>query len=732
MYENYDFFQVVSVPDKPFDKGMLLEIMGAGRFIIIYDVARRATLFGIDHASSAATAQQVESALPGVSLERLEGERFDDSKCTALSLYRRLEASDNPILSDLFDLQIGSGRIAVEFVSMRMDEARAGKAYLEGVLSKREAGHTSSFLSGAINKRANMAIHTENFRNSEEQLFLTETLESLNASILKNGIAYNVYFLVEGSSLERYVNSRFLVFSRRGPGSQRPRALPFGANTVKSFLNVYGARSISHVVFTADVSSSGNIVVGTQMRDSVFDTREGVMIDITSLNLGTLITGLPGSGKTSEAMALLSQVSRSSNTMVCVISPTDEWNAFAASHGYKHIILCDGRTPINFFRCPGPASAEKFYEDLAMVLSSASNAGPYRNPMEKCMLNAFRKEYSETREPDPVALYEAIAKSIAGFHARSTPTGYKYTKHGENIRSALENLRAIIARPEYSGKGGLRFEELLSTGAVFDMSRVSNSSKPYFYALILSQLYSIASTFNTNGDDELRLLICMEESQIMFRDKDSPVIQDIRARIQDFRKLGVGLMLLAHNVTDIETTVRRLCQTKLYLKQAPDVAPIAAKELVFTYAKEEDVAQRLKHLDSRVGALSYVEKMGSEKLARDTVFIRTNDYREGAAAPAQAQETEAIKPIYINATIAIEAVLSESEQQREIILSMRKIRVLFLGEVVAEGDIAHGAFPEISGLLKGREYLIEVLDKRSRAIYSTRAIADHVIRVNIN
>jgi len=50
-----------------------------------------------------------------------------------------------------------------------------------------------------------------------------------------------------------------------------------------------------------------------------------------------------------------------------------------------------------------------------MILSSAANAGPYQNPMEKCMLNAFRRIYCKDKEPDPTIVYDEIEKAIASF-----------------------------------------------------------------------------------------------------------------------------------------------------------------------------------------------------------------------------------------------------------------------------------------------------------------------------
>jgi hypothetical protein len=175
---------------------------------------------------------------------------------------------------------------------------------------------------------------------------------------------------------------------------------------------------------------------------------------------------------------------------------------------------------------------------LAIILSSAAGAGPYKRPMEKCMLNAFRIVYRDTSNPDPIEVYEQIEESIIRLHGKRTNAGVKYTKHGENIKAALESLRIILNNPNYSTKNSIKFEELLTGGAVFDMSAASTATRSFLYALILNQLYAITSSFDTKGDEELRMLICIEEAQIIFKEETSPAVEDLKQRIQDFRKRG--------------------------------------------------------------------------------------------------------------------------------------------------------------------------------------------------
>lgn len=210
----FAFFNVASVPDKQFDKNAIFDIMWNKAFLLVYDFSKKTTMLGIESDFSAERAQNIMSSVSGLKLSAADNTDFNYKECTVMPVYSRLGEGSKPLLADLFDMELGSGCLAVMFIPLKMEEIKKGKAYIEKQLSKREASQTMSFLSGAINKRSNTSIHRENFSNSEELMFLTEVLESLNASVLRNGTAYEIYFLLDDATgkLEEYVSSRFLVF----------------------------------------------------------------------------------------------------------------------------------------------------------------------------------------------------------------------------------------------------------------------------------------------------------------------------------------------------------------------------------------------------------------------------------------------------------------------------------------------------------------------------------------
>lgn len=631
------YFEVAALPNKPLQKERILEAIGRLPFIHLYNLKEKKTVLGLPDSAAYEVKQGIEELVPGMALKPVANPPVS-GRMRLIFAYRKSSETETEWLRELFDINASQGFAAIAVMPIEGRELENEKRKVEKLLGRRATRHTFTS-SYTLSGKPSGSLQMENYHESEDAEMLMDVLESLNSSMLKSGVAYRVAIALSGDTemIEQQLASRIMIVSstdaRCGTYEEifdkmkKACEFPVGAAHLKPMLCFRASERLSYVIPSAYYSGSSGVPIGSYMKDAVHETSFVIRIEPSTLNMGLMIAGLSGAGKTSCSMSLLEELLKYEKPpAVVIISPTMEWDSFAERNGLRVIRLFDGQTCINFFRCPPNVERQRFYEDLAMILSSASDAGPFENPMEKCLINAFGKIYQETSEPEPAKVYEQIEESIIAFHGKRNNAGVRYTKHGENIKSSLENLRSILARKEYSSKDGIRFEELLDAGVVFDLSRLSNSTKPYMYALILNQLYVLASRFGLENNDTLNLVLCMEEAQLIFKDRESAAVKDIRQRIQDFRKQGVCLMLLTHNVTDIDPTIRRLCQTKLYLKQASDVAATAAKDLVFTYADDDSVIMKLKHLDSRIGALNFVSMRENEKLANDTVFIRTKEY----------------------------------------------------------------------------------------------------------
>ncbi|MGC8651795.1 MAG: hypothetical protein ACP5UH_00890 [Candidatus Micrarchaeia archaeon] len=723
-----DFYRIEEIPNKGIDKRVIFDAMGGEPFLVVYDFADRSTVIGIE-GNHSLKVQLIHSFIQGIMLSHLPSSAEREFDAEIISCY---SSDPGRAFQGAFDLPILKGLMIAVFIPVTEKELSRTKKFMERMLSSKKVRETSSEPRNALGGRATLSSQREIFDDSDEALALNNMLGMINDSILDGGTIYKFFIIIPHGNgiMHNYIRSRFLVLNEKRlkrftyaslESLRKYPALPFGSKYLSALIGLSGSIKINYTVSTLEPAIQGDLDLGSFASGGVKATERRMRISSSLLNLGFIITGLPGTGKTTEAMAIADQLLlKNPKPKVLIIAPTEEWAGFAVAHGMHLIRLYKDAVPINFFRRPQCISKEKFYENLAMILASASNAGPYQNPMEKCMLNAFRKVYENDDAPDPIDVYDSIEESIIELHAKRTNAGIKYSKHGENIKSALENLRAILSRPEYAAQHGATIEALLEEGVVFDISNASSSTKQYLYALILNQVYAIASGFDTNGDMELRLAIFLEEAQTIFGDKESTAVQDIKQRIQDFRKQGIGLIMLAHNVNDIESGIRRLCQLKLYLRQASDVAPIAAKDLTFALAESEEATLKLKMLESNIGALSYVTLEGKAKVPHDTIFIRTINYSAGTGYEAGDSGNRVLLPHDAQRDglpKAIDAVISITQPEVEGRNSAVFMRVLFLGESIGTCKITQqgGTVMKLK-MLEGKHYTLQLLNKQKHII----------------
>lgn len=757
MTDNIAFSQLLSLPSSGFDSSKVFESLGKQNFMLIYDIKHSVSILGFDSTLEKYIKLKINKEILGIELMESDELVFDEKESyTAFSVYRKIDKFDGKIFSDIFDVLPKKDFLSILFVYTGTEEINSKKVQLENMLSAKDVKETESSLRIRFSNKMNLTTHRDLYYESEEKIMLNSVIESLNKAVLTNGLGYKIFLIVpkNAQELHDYINTHFLVLAKYNfyrnnikfiiDQLSKKSCLPFGVDYAKEFLNFYGFYKVNHTLATSTPleevdSDEKGIDIGTFIKEGVSETDIKIKINRSVINLGFIITGLPGSGKTREAMSILDSVisnDKNEKTVVFIITPTKEWRDFALTHEMFFIKLYDDNTPINFFRCPETIEVAKFYNNLAMILSAAANAGPYRNPMEKCMINAFRKVYVSDLNPDPITVYNEIEESIIRYHGKRTSLGIKYTKHGENIKSALENLRGIICRQEYCVKDGVHIEDLEEKGAVFDVSSTGGNTMTQLYALILNQIYAIAANFDNNGDNELRLIICLEEAQTIFKDPDSPAVEDIKQRIQDFRKYGIGLMLLTHNVTDIDIGIRRLCQLKLYLKQAADTALIASKDLIFANVEQDDVILKLKTLDSRLGAFSYVSKKGNEKIQQDTIFVKTEVYDNRIEGSFNNPIIDYINKYDLKITKLINCkIIVKSRVNKEVknieLKSNYFIRLDFLGEekYLIESNSLNSYNLT---LLENKEYTMCLLGRNGRVVSRSKFISKSEVEVFID
>ena len=560
----------------------------------------------------------------------------------------------------------------------------------------------------------NTSTAMDSYYQSYEKKLLGMLLENINEILISKCSSYKVIFFIKSSDdtdrIVKYLKSSTVVLGQEHFRARSVLELYYHARKMDSvplsYANASQAIGLSGrltrltKVRTGKVSDGGDINIGKYLDSGINEIDETVSMSSTALNLGTLITGLPGTGKTKLTQSIIEQASKLGSE-VAIISPTGEWNGFGSKNSLWILRLGRSDQRINFFKCEVPNS-RKFYENLAMLIAVGCNSGPYKNSVEKCLLSAFSKVYSRTKNPDPQMVYEEIEEAIIEQHGKRTSTSVKYTKHGENARAALESLRQLLMMPQFAYGEGVDFGKLVARGVIFDLSEISNNAKPLIYAMILNQLYNLCDQFGLDGDDKIRMVLCLEEAQLIFGSEDeSGATLDLKERIQNFRKRGVGLMLVTHNINDISPGVRRLCQNKFYFRQSSDVAKYAANDLIFDELEYDKVMMVLKTLGQRECAINAITIKDGRKMVSNSIFSKISDY----SCPEL--ETDVGDACTKPKQTVIRVVYDKGVEQR-----MRYV-IYYLGERIAHG-IANGTEIIEEGLLEDRVYKLVALGERRR------------------
>ncbi len=637
---------------------------------------------------------------------------------TQTKQYYRDQRSNESCLEGIYQALNGTeSSLFIAFSPSDLKHATGIKAGIEKDISDMDVRVTRSIAIKGISQ--NSSSQADVYYGSDRKRALLSMLNMVNDIIMSNGCSYKISVIIEDAAgaekTVQYIKSKLLVLDELSitadgieelyKAVDRINGIPFSNERCAKLLFFSDKVKKPPKINTAFSSSKGDIIVGNYVHNGIRATETPLFINKETLNLGAIVSGLPGSGKTASAKSIIGQLTDNKDTKIIIISPNDEWNNFGYSNGLEVIKIYDSNTQINFFRCNDKINVERFYEDLSMLVASASNAGPYRNSIEKVLLSAFNKSYKNGKDPDPNVVYSNIELAVIEQHAKVTNVSVKYTKHGENIKAALQNLRLIISRPEFAYNNGIDFSFIIDKGAVFDLSKVSNNMKPFFYALILNQVYGFAESFDIYGDDKLRMLICLEEAQVVFNnDISSAANQDLENRIQNFRKKGVGLFLLTHNATDISPRIRRLLQFKMYFRQSSDVAKYAANDLIFTGDSEDDAIDKLKVLGQRNCAVNYISIEGGRKIPESSIFVEIPDVEEPDIMPEEVHVPRSNK-------------LSETTftmRNKDGVISGANVQLMYLGEKISEGTTDMEGRISFNDMLIGKEYRLVLLGEKKK------------------
>ena len=312
------------------------------QFIIKHDLKKEETFLITDDYTDC---DRLRSAFPGFEFLQADEQALWRGKKLCLVTFLANEHKDTfDFIYKLFG-GLDDCCLLVAFTPAKHEYVKAFKERIEDSISKKEVRLTRSTSTRMSDGSETSSAQMDVYYKSDEKNALLKMLDMLNSSMLSNGTAYKVSVVInpENKLLRSYIRSRLLIideFVLRSDTLEElfgelseTDAIPFDSHSSASMLGFSPNIRIMTAISTPRIDSIEDIRLGNYLNGSNYETDQIVGINSKTLNLGVMITGLPGTGKTIAAMKIAKD-SLSSCPQTIVISPTKNGTTSASTTSF--------------------------------------------------------------------------------------------------------------------------------------------------------------------------------------------------------------------------------------------------------------------------------------------------------------------------------------------------------------------------------------------------------------
>ena len=349
--------------------------------------------------------------------------------------------------------------------------------------------------------------------------------------------------------------------------------LPIGGAGISAGLKINesgkGAKSYANnIINVSDIS------VGTLRSSLNHDT---IGFSLKDLTKHMLITGSPGSGKTTFSVGMLDRLWKEHNIPFLVIEPAkNEYRALIQSIPDIQIFT-PGKNFIspfvyNPFVPPKNVKLESYKSTLKTAFSAAV---PMQTPLDKIFEETINNCYSDFRwldtytTDDGAALFN-IHDFINCFKQTFEEIGY--TGDARNIgRAGTVRLNSLVSL--FDNYYSIPVEDFLTKPTIIELAAIENKEQKSLIIALL--LLSILSYINANyvEAEELKNVILLEEAHVLLAESTndffgsaSPnaIAQELVKRmLAEIRAYGVGIVIADQSPKKVSTDVVALTDIKL-------------------------------------------------------------------------------------------------------------------------------------------------------------------------
>ena len=387
--------------------------------------------------------------------------------------------------------------------------------------------------------------------------------------------------------------------------------MPVGSNRISAGLKINESEKGSKA-YADKVINVSDIPVGKLRASTKNDT---IGFSLKDLTRHMLITGSPGSGKTTFSVGLLDRLWKEYNIPFLVIEPAkNEYRALVQSIPDLQVFT-PGKSFIspfvyNPFVPPENVRLEAYKSTLKTAFAAAI---PLQTPLDKIFDETVNNCYSDFRWIDTYTSKDGgktfnIHDFISCFERTFEAIGY--TGDAKNIGRAGSVRLNSLARL-FESYSTIPIKDLITKPTVIELAAIENrEEKALIIALILLAVLSYVNA-NYLGDGKLKNVILLEEAHVLLEGAGNntegtnagAVAQElIKRMLAEIRAYGVGLVIADQSPKKVTTDVVGLTDIKLTFRLVEG----ADKQIIAdSTSMSETQMQRLSRLKTGEAVLFY-------------------------------------------------------------------------------------------------------------------------------
>ena len=391
---------------------------------------------------------------------------------------------------------------------------------------------------------------------------------AINERLIKSSNCYRQ--IATNPSLRSYVRLAFLITSEEAVAFFK---LPIGSDNLSAGIAVRESQK-NYKVFANNIINSGDVILGI-LRSSNNQATIGLFLN--DLTKHMLITGTPGSGKSTFSVGLLHRLWKEHHIPFLVIEPAkNEYRALV-----KQIpdlqVFTPGKNTIspfvfNPFVPPKNVRLETYKNSLKTAFAAAVSMS---SPLDKIFDDAINNCYSDfnwldTYTTDDKGKTFNISDFIKCFAYTFEEIGYR--GDASNIgRAGTVRLKSLVNL--FDNYFSVPIEDLLSKPTVIELAAIENSDQK---ALIISLLLiSILTYANANyiGKGDLKNVILLEEAHTLLdaqsnlgqgeADPSGVATSLLKRMLAEMRSYGIGLVIADQSPRKVTEDIVGLTDIKL-------------------------------------------------------------------------------------------------------------------------------------------------------------------------